>query len=141
MIEQSNLVALKKLAAKMIGGETSAADIPGNTIADVLEIITENYEGKAPLVLGELTVSSSMGSTDGKTVIAVTPAIGEGHTYRYKTDPSSEELPERNADLSAWASWNGVSEIEAPDGQKIIICEVDANNLAIKGGATTVVSA
>lgn len=141
MVEQSNLISLKKLAAKMIGGETSAADIPGNTIADVLEIITENYEGKAPLVLGELTVSSVMGSADGKTVITVEPAIGEGRTYRYKTDPSSEELPERNADLSAWASWNGVSEIEAPDGQKIIICEVDANNLAIKGGATTVVSA
>ena len=140
MVEQNNITALKKLAAKMIGGATSAGDIPGNTIADVLEIITENYEGATPLILGELTVASVRGSTDGFTVITVTPTLSSGNSYRYKIDPSGVALPERNEDLSSWASWDGKSEIEAEDGHKICICEVDANNLALKGGTATVVS-
>lgn len=140
MVEQNNVLALKKLAAKIIGGDTSANDIAGNTIADVLDVITENYEGNTPLILGSLTVTSALGSETGKTVVTVTPALGENDSYRYKTDPSSSALPERNEDLSSWASWDGTSEIEAEDGHKLIVCEVDANNLALKGGVATVTS-
>lgn len=35
--------ALKELGAKIIGGKTTAADIKGNTIAEVLHFIAENY--------------------------------------------------------------------------------------------------
>ena len=140
MVEQNNVLALKKLAAKIIGGDTSANDIAGNTIADVLDVITANYEGNTPLILGTLTVTSVLGSEAGKTAITVTPSLGMGDSYRYKTDPSSVTLPERNEDLSSWASWDGVSEITAEDGHKICICEVDANNLALKGGTATVVA-
>ena len=139
MVEQNNIIALKKLAAKMIGGTTSVNDIPGATIADVLAFITENYTGAAPLVLGELTVNSVTGSNSGFTKITVTPELASGNTYRYSVG-ASIELPERNADLSDWASWDGVSEIEAEDSHKICICEVDSSNLAIKAGITTVVS-
>lgn len=140
MVEQNNVLALKKLAAKMIGGTTSANDIPGTTIADVLDVITENYEGSTPLILGTLTLTSAVGSDSGFTVITVTPTLSSGNSYRYKVDPSGVELPERNEDLSSWASWDGKSEIEAEDGHKICICEVDANNLALKGGTAMVVS-
>lgn len=140
MVEQNNIVALKKLAAKMKGGATSAGDIEGNTIADVLAVITDLYEGATPLVLGELKVTSARGSADGKTVITVTPELGSGNTYRYKVDPSGVELPERNEDLSDWPSWDGSSEITAEDGHKICIAEVDANNYALKAGTATVVS-
>lgn len=140
MVEQNNIIALKKLAAKMKGGTTSANDIEGNTIADVLNVITDLYEGSTPLVLGDLTVTSVAGSEVGNTVVTVTPALGANNSYRYKTDPSSTELPERNEDLSTWASWDGVSEITAEDGHKLIVCEVDANNLALKGGVTSVAS-
>ena len=140
MTEQNNVLALKKLAAKIIGGDTSANDIAGNTIADVLDVITENHEGNTPLILGSLTVTSALGSSSGKTVVTVTPALGANDSYRYKTDPSSSALPERNEDLSSWASWDGTSEIEAENGHKLIVCEVDANNLALKGGVATVTS-
>lgn len=140
MTEQNNVLALKKLAAKIIGGDTSANDIAGNTIADVLDVITENHEGNTPLILGSLTVTSALGSSSGKTVVTVTPALGANDSYRYKTDPSSSALPERNEDVSSWASWDGTSEIEAENGHKLIVCEVDANNLALKGGVATVTS-
>lgn len=140
MVEQNNILALKKLAAKMIGGATSANDISGATIADVLAIITENYEGNTPLILGTLTLTSVVGTTEGNTMITVSPALEGNNSYRYMTDPSEVTLPERNEDLSDWTSWNGVSEITAEDGHKICICEVDANNLAIKAGTTTVTS-
>ena len=140
MIEQNNVLALKKLAAKIIGGDTSANDIAGNTIADVLDVITANFEGNNPLILGTLTLNSVLGSEAGKTVVTVTPALGANNSYRYKTDPSSTALPERNEDLSSWASWDGVSEITAENGHKLIICEVDTNNLALKGGTATVVA-
>ncbi len=139
MVEQNNVIALKQLAAKMIGGTTSVNDIPGVTIADVLSFITENYTGAAPLILGELTIKSEVGATSGNTKITVTPELSSGNSYRYSVG-ASVELPERNADLSGWASWDGVSEITAEDSHKICICEVDANNLAIKAGITTVVS-
>lgn len=140
MVEQNNILALKKLAAKMIGGDTQASDISGVTIADVLDVITENYEGATPLILGTLTVVSVAGSSEGNTKITVTPALSSGNSYRYKTNASSIELPERNEDLSSWTSWNGTSEITAEDGHKICVCEVDANNLALKGGVTSVTS-
>lgn len=38
-----NVEALKELGAKIIGGETTAADVKGNTIAEVLHFIAENY--------------------------------------------------------------------------------------------------
>lgn len=136
----TNLEALKKLAAKMIGGETSIDDVPGNTIAEVIDVIAKNYQGTAPLILGELTVASVTGSAQGKTKLTVTPALTAGNSYRYKIDPSGVELPERNEDLSSWVSWDGTSEIEAEDGHKICVCEVDSNFYALKGGVTIVAS-
>lgn len=140
MVEQNNIIALKKLAAKIIGGDTSANDIPGATIADVIAVITENYEASTPLILGTLTLNSVVGQVEGTTKITVTPALSSGNTYRYATHPSAIELPERNEDLSTWASWDGTSDITVEDGHKVCICEVDANNYAIKAGTATAVS-
>lgn len=142
MNAQSNVHAMKRLAATLMGGETTANDIPGTTFADVVNYIADNFKlsGGSTLVLGTLTLTSVLGSEAGKTKITVTPELSSGNSYRFKTDPSAIELPARNANLSDWASWDGTSELVAEDSHKICICEVDGSNRAIKGGVTNIVS-
>ena len=43
---KDNVLALKKLAVAVLGGELTVDKIPGDTIAEVIEYIAENY--KAP---------------------------------------------------------------------------------------------
>lgn len=138
-IEQDNILQLKKLCAKIIGGTATANDVKGTTIADVLKIIIDNYTGVTPQVLGSLTVTSVEGSTNGTTKITVTPAKGEYSEYRYKVSNTSISV-NRNDDLSSWIAWDGVSEIVANNGYTIYVAEVDDSNLALKSGSATVVS-
>lgn len=49
----SKVEALKKLTAKIIGGSTTAADIPGNTIVDVILYLTEHYPSTTNTSTGE----------------------------------------------------------------------------------------
>jgi hypothetical protein len=138
-IEQLNVLQLKKLCAKIIGGTATADDIEGTTIADVLKVIIDNYTGATPQTLGVLTVTSVEGSSKGTTKVTVTPTVGENSTYRYKVSNTSISV-NRNDDLSSWTAWDGVSEIVATNGYIICVAEVDDTNLALKCGATTVVS-
>lgn len=138
MADQNNVNALKRLCAKIIGGETTAADIKGDTIAEVLDKITSVYTGGTAPALGSLTVTSVAGSANGKTKITVTGA-SDGAAFKYKLSSSSITLPARNEDLTTWTTWNGTSEITAEDGQNICVCEVDENSLALKGGTAEVV--
>lgn len=108
----------------------------GNKVKKFGQTVIEAAE--API--DSLTVTSAVGSDIGYTTITVSPELTEGNSYRYTMAPSISELPERNADLSSWTEWDGTSEIEAEDGHKICICEVDSNNLAIKGGIATIAS-
>jgi hypothetical protein len=82
-IEQMNVLQLKKLCAKIIGGTATADDIEGTTIAEVLKVIIDNYTGATPQTLGVLTVTSVEGSSKGTTKVTVTPTVGENSTYRY----------------------------------------------------------
>lgn len=133
MAAKSNVDALKRLCAKIIGGTTTARDIKGETIAEVIDAITAAYESSTPSVLGTLTLVSTPGTTFGTTHIAVTGA-SSGALFRYK---ATNTLPSLNEDLSTWTPWDGTSDIEAEDASKLSICEVDEDNLALKGGTVT----
>lgn len=61
-----NLQALKKLAAKIKGGSTTAADVPGNTNDDVIEYMASNFQ-KADITKLELSIGS--GADAGKLIL------------------------------------------------------------------------
>lgn len=138
-IEQDNVLQLKKLCAKIIGGTTTADDIKGSTIAEVINQITENFDGTTPQVLGTLTVTSVEGTSNGTTKITISEPKGEYNQYRYKISSSAITV-NRNDDLSSWIAWDGSSEIVATNGNCIYIAEVDDECKALKGGSTIVAS-
>lgn len=135
MASKTNVEALKKLCAAMIGGGKTAADIPGNTSAEVIDRITAIYTGEnLDGELGTLTLSSVPGSTVGTTAITVEGA-SEGATFKWQV---GETLPACGEDLSSWTDWDGSSDITVDDSTTICICEVDENNAAISGGTVLV---
>lgn len=87
--------------------------------------------------LEELTVESAAGTDTGDTKITVSPALAEGHTYKYKvgTDVST---PVYGAFVRNYTTWDGRSDITAATGKKICIIECDADYLAVKAGIATV---
>lgn len=82
-----------------------------------------------------LTVSSAAGSTTGTTKLTVTPALGEGNSYRYMDGAQTIAV---GAVLSNWAAWDGASDIPAATGDIVTVAEVDSGNAAVKAGITTV---
>ena len=87
--------------------------------------------------LPELKVVSVAG-TSGKTLVYVNPAITGGNTCVYKT-AASVDLPLAGAVLTTgWTAWNGAAEITATTSHDIAIVEINASNVAIKGGLATV---
>ena len=137
MSSQTNVVALKRLCAKIIGGDTTPADIPGGTIAEVIEQITTAYTSDNAQTLGALTVTSVAGSAKGMTKITVAGASASA-ILRYKLFSGSATLPARDENVSTWTLWDGISEIEAEDGQTIAVCEVDESDRALKAGKASV---
>jgi hypothetical protein len=100
-----------------------------------LVILDETDPGAA--TLGVLTVTSTAGTTTGKTVIAVSPTLTSGNSYKYYT-AASITLPILNATSSTYTAWDGTSEITATTGNEIAIVEVDSSGLVKKAGKTTV---
>lgn len=100
-----------------------------------LDIVSE-----LPGTLSALTVTSTAGSSTGKTEIAVTPAKESGNSYKYKT-AATVDMPEYGDSSVSYTSWNGSDEITATTGNQIVIVEVDTNGLILKAGKTVVVSA
>lgn len=94
---------------------------------------------KIPLVLGELKIESSPGTTIGTTQLNIAGSSPDA-IYRYSIKSTNIKLPEYNEDLSSWTYWDGVSEIFAEDGHEICVAEVTLENLAQKGGITTIVA-
>lgn len=91
---------------------------------------------------GVLTVTSAASEeTTGKTVIAVSPIKGIGNAYYYKT-AASVTAPAFGTILdSGYTAWNGIAEITATTGHKILIVEADATTYAAKKvGIATVTS-
>lgn len=123
--------SLKKLTAVIVGGG-SAADIPGETIPDVLEYLAKNYPGGG--VVDDLEVKSTAGSDFGKTKITVTPTLTSGNSYVYKTSATTFETPGYLSTVSGGTSWNGTNEIEAEDGHYIGIYELNSSGKVVKFG-------
>ena len=120
----TNLSALKKLTAEIVGGITPD-DVPGDTIAEVIDYLAKFKAGE---ILGTLAVTSSAGTETGKTKITVTPELKSGNSYVYKTNPTKIATPEYLDDASGLTTWDGSSEIEAEDGHFIAIYEIDSSN-------------
>lgn len=91
-------------------------------------------------VLGALSVTSTAGTSAGKTKLEVLPALSAGNGYRYKIGLDLE-LPDINQDVAAWDEWNGNDEIAATAGEDIVIVEADAMGRAKKAGSATVTAA
>lgn len=81
-----------------------------------------------------LTVSSTEGTTSGTTLLTVTPALGEGDSYRIYRGAATPAVGEI---LTAWTAWDGTSDITAATGDIITVAEVDSSNAAVKAGIVT----
>lgn len=126
-IKQEHPVNVRVLASEIV--------LPSFEDMDNVYVINTNAK------IGELTVTSVAGtSASGKTKVTVSPSLSAGNSYKYKT-ASSVTVPEFGAECkSGYTAWDGVSEITATTGNKILIVEVDANNKAVKAGSATVAS-
>lgn len=89
--------------------------------------------------VGDLTVTSTAASEQGKTIITVDPALLDLQHYMYKTDAEAITLPETFGEkLSGWMPWDGVSPITAATGQYIAVATANEDDQVIAAGQTTV---
>lgn len=150
--EEADLMADDKADVAIVNTGVAIATIkqehPVNVRVLASEIVLPSFEGMDNVYvintnakIGELTVNSVVGtSASGKTKVTVSPSLSAGNSYKYKT-ASSVTVPEFGAECkSGYTAWDGVSEITATTGNKILIVEVDANNKAVKAGSATVAS-
>lgn len=86
-------------------------------------------------------MTSVAGSESGNTKITVKPSLTEGDSYKYKIG-ANPTMPEAGATCtSGYTNWDGVSDIAATTGQKIVIVEVDASNKCVGAGMNEVTAA
>lgn len=150
--EEADLMADDKADVAIVNTGVAIATIkqehPVNVRVLASEIVLPSFEGMDNVYvintnakIGELTVNYVAGtSASGKTKVTVSPSLPAGNSYKYKT-ASSVTVPEFGAECkSGYTAWDGVSEITATTGNKILIVEVDANNKAVKAGSATVAS-
>lgn len=150
--EEADLMADDKADVAIVNTGVAIATIkqehPVNVRVLASEIVLPSFEGMDNVYvintnakIGELTINSVAGtSASGKTKVTVSPSLSAGNSYKYKT-ASSVTVPEFGAECkSGYTAWDGVSEITATTGNKILIVEVDANNKAVKAGSATVAS-
>lgn len=105
--------------------------------AEMIRLV--KYDLDFDSVLGDLIVKSVAGETAGFTKITVAPGLTPGHGYVYKVG-STVALPELDDNLSTWDQWGGVFEIEAVNGQELVIAEVNALGEVKKAGKVIVVA-
>lgn len=88
--------------------------------------------------LGTLTVNSVAGTTSGNTKITVNPAKeNDNNVYKYKVG-ASETAVTYGQNLRNWTTWDGKSDIEAANGQKITVVECDGTYKALNAGSANV---
>lgn len=85
-----------------------------------------------------MNVTSVAGSTSGSTAITVEPTLTSGNSYKYKT-ANNPTVPGVGATCTTgYKTWDGTSEIEAQNGQKIVIVEVNEQNKCVAAGISNV---
>lgn len=87
--------------------------------------------------LGTLTVSSVAGTATGDTKVTISPAKGEGNSYKYKVADAAVEV-KYGQNVKNWTAWDGSKDITAETGKKITVIECDAEFRAVKAGSATV---
>lgn len=90
--------------------------------------------------LGKLKVTSAAGTKAGDTKITVTPALGSGNSYKYKTGEMLD-VPVKGQNVKGWSVWDGSADITAASGNEIVIAECDASYRVVNAGKATAVSA
>lgn len=93
--------------------------------------------GSGASKLGSLTVTSAAGTNTGDTKITVTPAKGEGNSYKYKI--ADEAVPVTyGQSVKNWSVWDGTSDVAAETGKVITVAECNAEYAALKSGFAAV---
>ncbi len=87
--------------------------------------------------LGTLTVTSAAGTATGDTKVTISPAKGDGNTYKYKVADAAVEV-KYGQSVKNWTAWDGSKNITAETGKKITVVECDAEFRAVKAGSATV---
>lgn len=134
--------AMKLFLCAVLNDGTTPNDIEENTAILLWQRIAEAFNTRfnvsggsgSTQQLGELTLVSTPGATTGTTHIVVTGASSTNFRY---ISGGTVVLPTYNQDLSAWTTWDGVSDIAIDDGTRICVAEV-SGNLAIAAGIAIV---
>lgn len=130
----TNVAALKRLAAAIVGGGITADDVPGDTNAEVIDYIARYEAGE---YVAKLTVTSVAGTTTGTTKVTVNPTLKSGNSYVYQTKPSQIESPDYLETVD-FTEWNGTADIAAEDGHYIGIYEVNDDHQVIGFGQSVI---
>ena len=85
--------------------------------------------------MGSLTLSSSAGTTAGTTAILVSETIGSGNSLKIKAYSTEPTLPTYEQDLTSWDNYTEGDDFATTDGYYVVVCEVDTNKKALKGGS------
>ena len=87
--------------------------------------------------LTALTVTSVAGTATGDTKITVSPAKGEGNSYKYKV-ADDETAVTVGQNVKTWTAWDGSADITAATGKVITVVECNSNYAAVGAGHATV---
>ena len=87
--------------------------------------------------LTALTVTSVAGTATGDTKITVSPAKGEGNSYKYKV-ADDETAVTAGQNVKTWTAWDGSADITAATGKVITVVECNSNYAAVGAGYATV---
>lgn len=95
----------------------------------------DGMEGDTALTLlpESIMVESVAGSKVGETYLSVFPELEEGNSYYYKI---TDEIPTYGQIIHGlgYTKWDGHSQVELPNGEYVIIVEVDSEYKAVKYG-------
>lgn len=134
--------------ASIAGGGGEKIKVTGNLhgVGDFsvgeFNTVTRAFTPEAEATVGELgvlSVLSEPGAAVGGTKITIAPKAALGNSYKHKI-AASPTLPSMNQVLTTgWTTWDGVADITATAGQKIVVAEVDTDNKAKKAGVASIV--
>lgn len=123
------------------GPEWYAAKITGLSI----EMPTDNdlarkvfsVTKEEPQAVGNLTVTSVVGTATGDTKVTVSPAKASGNAYKHKVGDSATAVT-YGQNVQTWGAWDGTADITASTGKIITVVECDSSYKAVKAGNATV---
>lgn len=115
------------------GDATSIDDLDFEILSDGLPVYTPAG------VLSALTFTCVAGSVTGSTkVTTITPTLTGGNSYVYKVGAVLSTIAGGNVltQANGWMPYTLAANIVASVGVAVVICEVDAGLMAIKGGTS-----